>query len=55
MYLVVALGLGGWFLGVGVRGWLKQLDAKWARHLFLVSLVYLTGLFAALGLDGGLR
>lgn len=54
-YLAVAVGLGGWFFTVGVRGWLKQLDAKWARQLFLVSLVYLTGLFAALGLDGGLR
>jgi protoheme IX farnesyltransferase len=55
LYLATALGLGGWFLATGVRGWLGELDARWARQLFLVSLVYLTGLFAALGIDGGLR
>ena len=52
LYLAVAAGLGGWFFVVGFRGWAQQLDAKWARQLFLVSLVYLTGLFAALGVDG---
>ncbi len=51
LYLVVALGLGAWFAAVGVRGWWFGLDAKWARRFFFVSLVYLTGLFAALGLD----
>jgi protoheme IX farnesyltransferase len=52
LYLVVALGLGGWFFVVGVRGWWLKLDAKWARQFFFVSLIYLTGLFAALGIDG---
>ena len=51
LYLVVAVGLGAWFFGMGVRGWWLKLDAKWARQFFFVSLVYLTGLFAALGLD----
>ncbi len=44
-----ALGLG--FAWVGVRGWLKRGDAAWARRLFYASLLYLTGLFGALGLD----
>ena len=52
LYLIVALGLGGWFFAVGVRGWWLGLDAGWARQFFFVSLIYLTGLFAALGLDG---
>ncbi len=51
LYLAAAMGLGGWFLTVGVSGWWRARDAKWARQLFLVSLVYLTGLFAALGVD----
>ncbi len=50
-YLAVAMGLGAWFAGTGLRGWWLGLDAKWARQLFFVSLLYLTGLFAALGLD----
>jgi protoheme IX farnesyltransferase len=54
-YLVVALGLGTLFAGVGVQGWLRHGDAAWARRFFGVSLLYLTGLFAALGLNGGLR
>jgi len=51
LYLALALGLGGWFFAVGVRGWWLGLGALWARRLFFTSLVYLTGLFAALGLD----
>lgn len=54
-YLVVAIGLGTLFGWVGVEGWLRKGDARWARRFFGVSLLYLTGLFAALGLDGGLR
>ncbi len=51
LYLVAAAALGLWFLGVGVQGWRKQLGPEWARWFFRVSLVYLTGLFAALGLS----
>jgi heme O synthase-like polyprenyltransferase len=31
-----------------VRGWLGKLGERWARQLFLASLIYLTVLFAAL-------
>lgn len=51
VYLVVALLLGGAFLGVGLYGFVRELGNKWARQLFLVSLLYLTGLFLALMLD----
>lgn len=51
LYLAVAGVLGAVFLGVGVRGWLGKLGSEWARQLFLTSLLYLTGLFAALALD----
>lgn len=51
IYLVVALALGAMFLAVGVRGWWTKGDAVWAKKLFGVSLLYLTGLFAALGID----
>ncbi len=52
-YLVVALGLGAAFAGLAVRGWLQRGDEVWARRFFGMSLVYLVGLFVALGLDGG--
>ena len=51
LYLVAASALGVWFLVVGVVGWRKKLGPDWARRLFGVSLMYLTGLFAALGLS----
>lgn len=54
LYLAVAVALGAWFTGVGVDGWRKKGDERWARKLFKVSLLYLTGLFAALGVSGGL-
>ena len=53
-YLIVALALGTLFAGTGVQGWLRRGDAAWARRFFGISLLYLTGLFAALGLNGGL-
>ncbi len=56
LYLVVALVLGAGFFWVAVEGWQKALGDRWARKLFGVSLLYLTGLFAALAVDaGGLR
>jgi heme o synthase len=53
-YLVGALLLGAAFLFVGAKGYLERGDRPWARQLFLVSLVYLAGLFLALGLDRAL-
>lgn len=50
-YLVVASLLGATFLGWGLAGFraAQVRDARpWARQLFVVSLVYLTGLFVAL-------
>jgi protoheme IX farnesyltransferase len=49
-YAVAAGLLGAWFIAVAVRGWRQKLGPAWARQLFLVSLLYLTGLFAALAL-----
>ena len=40
------------FLGLGLWGYLKELGNDWARRLFLTSLVYLTGLFIGLMVDG---
>lgn len=54
LYLVVALALGAWFAWIAVVGWRTKGDEAWARRFFKVSLVYLTGLFAALGVSGAL-
>ncbi len=51
LYGAVALGLGLWFLRIGVRGFRPDGDAKWARKFFLASLVYLPSLTLALALD----
>ncbi|MDP1922034.1 MAG: heme o synthase [Myxococcales bacterium] len=53
LYLGAALALGGVFAWVAVDGWLRKKDAVWARKLFGVSLLYLTGLFAALAISPG--
>ena len=54
-YVVVAVVLGIGFWSMAFYGQWKHLGAAWARWFFLASLVYLTGLFLALGLDGGPR
>lgn len=54
LYLAVAVALGAWFFQVGFVGWRTKGDERWARKLFKVSLLYLTGLFVALGVSGGL-
>jgi len=51
LYAAALLGLG--FLAMGAWGFFKQLGKAWARQCFLFSLVYLTGLFVALAVDGG--
>jgi len=48
-YLVAVALLGAMFFSAGVVGLGKTSDRRWARGLFLVSLVYLVGVFVALG------
>ena len=48
-YTIAALVLGGAFLAAGIFGLRKNATVKSARATFLVSLVYLVGLFAAIG------
>lgn len=51
-YLIVATVLGAAYVGAALRGPAKTSLAVWGRQLFLVSLVYLPLLFAALLIDG---
>ena len=51
-YAVVASVLGAAFLGWSLLGLKRDPGPKWARGEFLLSLVYLTGLFGALSLRG---
>lgn len=53
-YLAVALVLSGLFLALAIYGAVTRAGAKWARRYFLASLLYLVGVFAALGLDSAL-
>ncbi len=50
-YLLTAALLGGGYFLYGIRG-LAAGNPRWARNLFLLSLIYLPVLFAALVLDG---
>ena len=50
-YLASALLLGGVFLGYAVAGLRQAAGRRWARNLFLLSLIYLPLLFGALLLD----
>jgi protoheme IX farnesyltransferase len=50
-YLMVAMLLGAVFIGWGVAGFRRTAANRWARSLFLFSLVYLTLLFVALAMD----
>jgi len=51
LYLFTALLLGGIFLGYGLFGLREGSGVRWARNLFLLSLVYLTVLFGVLMID----
>ena len=51
LYLATALVAGGAFLGYGLLGLREGANARWAKNLFLLSLVYLTLLFAVLMFD----
>ncbi|HEY6912767.1 MAG TPA: heme o synthase [Myxococcales bacterium] len=50
-YLVVALTAGLGFLGYGLLGLRASSGPRWARNLFLFSLIYLPAVFGALMLD----
>jgi protoheme IX farnesyltransferase len=50
-YLVTACALGAGVLAQGASG-LRSGTQKWARHVFLASIVYLPVLFAVMVLDG---
>ena len=50
-YLFAAVLLGALFLGMGLYGFIRELGKPWARQLFFVSLIYLSGLFVALIAD----
>ncbi len=50
-YLATALTLGGAFLAYGVLGLREGAGVRWARNLFLLSLVYLPVLFGVLMWD----
>jgi heme o synthase len=54
-YLAVALFLSGLFLAYALHGAATRAGPKWARQYFFSSLLYLVGVFAALGIDGALR
>ena len=50
-YLVLASALGAVFFGWGCRGLTAGADARWAKSLFAISILYLMGLFAAISVD----
>jgi protoheme IX farnesyltransferase len=52
-YLIVAIALGAVVLAQGLPG-VRRGDVRWARRLFLLSLVYLPLLFITMVLDGRL-
>jgi protoheme IX farnesyltransferase len=51
IYLTAAMLLGGAFFGYSLRGFGAAAPRRWARSLFLASLVYLPLLFGALAVD----
>jgi protoheme IX farnesyltransferase len=53
-YLGVSLFLSGLFLAYAIYGAMTRAGPKWARQYFLSSLLYLVGVFVALGLDRAL-
>ena len=55
LYLLVTITLGIWFLALCVGGFSAENANKWARKIFLATLVYQTVLFGALAVDVGLQ
>ncbi|MEM6954098.1 MAG: heme o synthase [Myxococcota bacterium] len=52
-YLATALVLGVGFVGLVLQGFFRQDLEKWARQVFVASLLYLTALMAVMMLDAG--
>jgi protoheme IX farnesyltransferase len=52
VYLAIAAVLGAMFLGAVAAGLARGAGPKWAKRLFLLSIVYLPVVFTALVLDG---
>jgi protoheme IX farnesyltransferase len=50
-YMIAATLLGAVLIGWGVAGFRRSAEGRWARSLFLFSIVYLTLLFVALAMD----
>jgi len=50
-YAIVATLLGAVFIGIAAAGFRRAAENRWARSLFLYSIVYLTLLFVALVID----
>ena len=50
-YLAVALVLGLWWLSVGIKGFMAKDDVGWAKRMFRISLVVITGWSAAIIID----
>jgi protoheme IX farnesyltransferase len=53
LYLGAAVALGAVFLGFGLWGLRASAGVRWARRLFVVSILYLVLLFAALMVSPG--
>ena len=54
-YALCATLLGAVFIGWAAAGFRRAAENRWARSLFLYSIVYLTLLFIALAVDGTLK
>ena len=51
LYLSVAMVLGAYFFWMALQGFRTEDTKAWAKRFFFTSLIYLTGLFAALIID----
>ncbi len=54
LYLAIATVLGLAFLAIVTVGLVRPVGVRWARGVFGYSILYLMGIFVALGLDHSL-
>jgi len=54
-YFIIACGLGIFWFGMGIRGFKTNDDTKWARKMFLLSLVVISLLCATISADALFR